>query len=147
MFSKLYCLVLDLAGRFIKRETANQFVKFCVVGVINTVVDFGIYIALTRSIDFWSYHLVWASALSFTVAVFSSFILNTFWTFRCTGSGWKKRAPSFFAVATGGLLVNSGTVLIIVTLGVWDIIAKIVATVVVLAWNFTLQKKWTFRIK
>ena len=147
MFSKLYCWVLDLAGCFIKRKTADQFIKFCVVGAINTVVDFGIYLSLTRLTEFWSYHLVLASALSFTVAVFCSFVLNTFWTFRCGGSDWKKRALPFFVVATGGLFVNSGTVFIIITLGVWDVIAKIVATAVVLAWNFTLQKKWTFRLK
>ena len=147
MFSKLYCWVLDLVGRFIKRETADQFIKFCVVGAINTVVDFGIYLALTRLTEFWSLHLVFASAISFTVAVCCSFILNTFWTFRCAKSGWRKRAMPFFIVALGGLFVNAGTVLVIITLGVWDVIAKIVATAVVLAWNFTLQKKWTFKMK
>jgi putative flippase GtrA len=128
-------------------ENTKQFVKFCLVGTLNTGVDFGIYLALTRLTSFWSWHVVAASAVSFSVAVLSSFVLNTFWTFRCGGSGWHRRVLPFFAVAIGGLLVNTLTVWFVVTLGVWDVLAKVVATAFTLAWNFTMQRRWTFKLK
>jgi putative flippase GtrA len=138
---------IGLLGRFVGHKTAKQFIKFCLVGTLNTGVDFGIYLALTRLTDFWYQNLVWASVVSFSAAVLSSFVLNTFWTFRAGGQGWQRRVAPFFAVAIGGLVVNAGTVWLLLTLGIFDILAKVVATVFTLAWNFTLQKKWTFRLK
>lgn len=145
MVKQLIDWPVSLLGRFLGRRTAKQFIKFSLVGTLNTGVDFGIYLALTRLTEFWYANLVWASVVSFTTAVLSSFVLNTFWTFRAGGQGWQKRVGPFFAVAIGGLLINAGTVWMLITLGFWDVLAKIVATAFTLAWNFTLQKKWTFR--
>jgi dolichol-phosphate mannosyltransferase len=121
-----------------------QFLKFCTVGAINTVVDFGIYVGLTRPFPFWGRHYVAASALSFVVAVLSSFLLNNFWTFGRRGVELR-RSVKFFIVAIGGLALSSLTFFILTRLGLFDLYAKLVVTAVVLAWNFTLQKKWTFR--
>lgn len=134
-----------LSDRLLGREAFRQFVKFSLVGTLNTGVDFGVYLALTRGLDFWSRHLVSASVISFGVAAVSSFLLNNFWTFRRDAAGWSARLPKFLLVASGGAGLNALTLGLLVGLGVWDILAKAVATVLVLIWNFTLQKKWTFR--
>lgn len=120
-----------------------EFIRFCIVGVINTGVDFAVYIGLTRPMPFWTQHYVLASACSFLVAVFSSFLLNTFWTFRRQNVEWA-RSVKFFAVAVGGLVLNAATLYTLTHFGLFDLFAKAAATGVVLAWNFTLQKKWTF---
>lgn len=122
----------------------RQFIRFCIVGAINTVVDFGVYIALTRPFPFWGSHLVLASVCSFIVAVSSSFLLNNYWTFGLRRLELK-RSIKFVLVALGGLGWNALTFFVLHRLGTYDLLAKAAATGVVLAWNFTLQKKWTFK--
>ncbi|MBN1585407.1 GtrA family protein [Candidatus Uhrbacteria bacterium] len=131
-------------ARWRGQAAVPQFVRFCAVGFVNTGVDFSVYLALTRLTDFWNGHLVAASAVGFSLAVLSSFFLNTFWTFRCSGTGWPRRIGRFFAVAVGGLAVSSATVWLVVSLGVWDVIAKVAAVVLAMAWNFNMQRRWTF---
>src|SRR5688572_23245899 len=128
-----------------KRRTMGQFVRFAAVGAFNTVLDFGVYVALTRGIPGWSERYVAAATVSFLVAVASSFLLNTFWTFRSDLNLWHRRAPKFLIVAAGGLAWNAFIIHTLTVMGAHDIIAKLVATGLVLFWNFTLQKKWTFR--
>lgn len=128
-----------------RRRVAAQFVKFAAVGAFNTVLDFGVYLWLTRSFEFWSERIVAAASVSFVVAVASSFILNNLWTFRQELSGWRRRSVKFFLVAIGGLLWNAAILHTLTTLGLHDIPSKLVATGIVLMWNFTLQKTWTFR--
>lgn len=128
-----------------RRRLAVQFVKFAAVGAFNTVLDFAVYLGLTRSSGFWGAHIVGAATVSFLVGVTSSFILNNFWTFRADVSGWRRRAPKFLAVAIGGLLWNDAILHLLTQAGMHDIAAKLAATGIVLFWNFTLQKTWTFR--
>ncbi len=123
----------------------RQFFRFVLVGVSNTLLDFLVYFVLTRGTVFFSDYLLFANAVAFSCAVASSFLLNNFWTFKVGAGGWEKRIPKFFVVSTAGLAINSAIVLALVTTGFFDIHAKIVATVVVLVWNFTAQKKWTFK--
>jgi len=138
-------LIVSLKDIILRRRvTAVQFAKFFIIGGINTVVDFGIYVALTRLFDFWSRHIVWAATVSFTVAVFSSYLMNTRWTFSQRQLDWR-RTMKFYVVATGGLGWNALIIYLLTNVGLYDIFAKIIATGLVLIWNFTLQKKWTFR--
>lgn len=127
-----------------KRRDARQFVKFCVVGSFNTALDFSVYYCLTRGIPFFGEHFVVAAVISFSIAVMSSFLLNTFWTFRAGGDGWRRRAPKFFAVAAVGVALNASIIKGLVDIGMFDLWAKVVAIGIVLFWNFTAQKKWTF---
>ncbi|MBI4457347.1 GtrA family protein [Candidatus Uhrbacteria bacterium] len=131
---------------FSENGAVRQFVRFGVVGAINTVLDLGVYVALTRHVVFWADHRVGAATVSFTAAVISSFILNTRWTFRRDFRGWPERGVKFFLVAVVGLAINAFVFHLGLTAGFHDIIAKIIATIVVIAWNFTLQRQWTFRV-
>ncbi len=128
-----------------QRKIAGEFVRFAVVGAVNTVLDFSLYYILTRSIFFFRAHLVLAAAISFCAAVASSFVLNTFWTFRKDSEGWHRRSTKFFVVAVAGLAWNSIILYGLTHVGMHDLLAKLAATAAVMLWNFTLQKMWTFR--
>jgi dolichol-phosphate mannosyltransferase len=127
------------------RHTTGQFVRFCLVGSFNTLLDFSVYVFLTRLFGFWSRHIVLAAVVSFAFGVTSSFILNTFWTFRKDLASWTERLPKFLTVAIGGVTWNALIIYGLTEAGIYDLIAKVFATGCVVAWNFTLQKKWTFR--
>lgn len=137
-FPKIQALARD-------RQAFVQFVRFGVVGAINTVLDFGVYVALTRSFVFWSEHIVLAAVASFIVAVTSSFLLNNYWTFRMDASGLHRKGVKFIVVAVGGLIWSAVILYSLTTAGMYDIFAKVIATGIVMIWNFTLQKFWTFK--
>ncbi len=129
----------------LRSVVTGQFLRFAVVGASNTALDFLAYLALTRGLPWWHAHLVAAATASFCLAAASSFLLNNFWTFGHDAAGWHRRAPKFFAVAVGGLAWNAAILQMLIAAGMHDILAKLLATAVVMIWNFTLQKTWTFR--
>ena len=52
----------------------------------------------------------------------------------------------FLAVSVGGLLLASGLLFVMVdTIGLHDVLAKFLIAIVVMFWNFSLNKFWTFR--
>jgi len=140
----LFALPQEYAARIRGNRDLRQFVKFCIAGSINTALDFVVYFSLTRGTEFFGRHFVAAAVISFSLAVMSSFLLNTFWTFRAGSDGWRRRAPKFFTVAAVGVVLNALILKGLVSWGLYDLFAKVIAIGVVLFWNFTAQKKWTF---
>ncbi len=63
---------------FATKEAARQFASVGLIGVFNTVVDFGAFNVL-RSV---SIPRNWAIVLAFSFATFISYLLNRRWTFR-----------------------------------------------------------------
>lgn len=131
-----------------KYPSLKQFIKFSIVGASITVFDFGIYTSLTRLIEFLGYYYLIANLISFSCAVTASFFLNKYWTFRNKERGIHLQYGKFLVVASIGL---AGNELILFSLvhffGVYDLLAKAIATAVIWFWNFFANKHWTFKDK
>ncbi len=128
----------------IGRPTLRQFIKFGLVGASNTVLDFGVYLALTRWLDL---HYLIANLIAFSLAASSSFILNKYWTFRDNRlDGLTFQYIKFLIVSTVGAFLTEFTLFALVHFaGIHDIIGKVTAIAVVTFWNFFANKHWTFR--
>lgn len=83
------------------RQTVSQFIKFALVGVMNTIVDFAVFQALNLLLG-WVY---FAQVIGYCCGLVNSYLWNSSWTFRQE----KKRTPREMLLF---LLVN------LVTLGV-----------------------------
>ncbi len=156
--------VITLARQ--NRKELERFLKFMMVGTIGAVVDFGILNVLmltlrARGVDLGMWHplgfivlngnLTFSNTISFTTAVLSNFTWNRYWTY--PDSRTKPLAGQlgqFFAVNLAGLIINL-TVLnglnplathLLGPLGYNA--AKAVATVVVMFWNFFINRFWTY---
>jgi putative flippase GtrA len=140
-FLSRYISLLPL-GKY--RQTYEEFVRFGLVGATNTVIDFGVYIVLTRGFAFWEKHFIIANAIAFAVAVLTSFLLNNFWTFNKNKQHLAGRGAKFLTVVAIALLWNSTILYVLTLLGYHDLLAKLVAVAVVGVWNFTLYKFWVF---
>ena len=129
-------------------ETGRQFLTFAVIGIMNTIVDFGIYYFLTRHIAFFDYHTsrrYLANSISFLIATSFSFWLNRSWTFRRTGRPAFSELLRFYVTTLGGLFVNNLILLFFSGfIGMEDLIAKIFSTVFNTVWNFIFKKLWVF---
>ena len=124
----------------------KQFIKFVIVGSVNTAIDFFIYFSLTRGTDFFEQHLLSANIIAFSIAATNSFFWNKKWTFRDQGKNYHVQYSKFLIVSIGGLLLSQGIFVIGVHyLKISDIITKLAAVVIVTFWNFALNKWWTFK--
>ena len=123
--------------------------RFAFIGGINTAIDFGILFLLTAlGLD----KLV-ANFFSTSVAFVFSFFANRTFTFKSTGSAKKQFLP-FLAVTLTGLWVLQPLVILAITQLLHSLdqalalfIAKLIATVVSLIWNYILYSRFVFKKK
>jgi putative flippase GtrA len=88
-----------------RRREFTRFIKFSVVGTIGAVVDFGTFNLLHALLGLWS---ILASIISFCAAVLSNFIWNRYWTYPDSRSKpIRRQALQFALVNTIGLLVRT----------------------------------------
>lgn len=132
----------------LKRFGIRQFIKFGIVGGMNTAIDYSIYYFLTRSFDYFQEHFLIANLMSFIIAVTNSFLWNKYWTFRDKGKKYHIQFPKFFMVNIIALTISQITLYLLVKeLGMNDLISKAVAIVIALFWNFFMNKYWVFKKK
>lgn len=130
-------------NNLLERRTVRQFIKFGLVGVSSTVIDWGIFYILNLS--FGVYYLT-AKVLSFSVAVINSFTWNRRWTFRSQNPNRSQEFLKFLIIALIGLFLNAFIMYLAVSIfHSRKIIGLIFATGIVTFWNFLANKFYTFR--
>lgn len=131
-----------------------QIAKFGVVGVANTVIDFGVlnYLSAAQHV-FSGLALIPLNMISFTAAVINSYFWNKYWTFKAGGDGAGKQFAEFIIISVIAIFLNSGLVYLLTLLpplgGVseqmWLNICKAAATLISLVWNFVGYKFIVFK--
>lgn len=131
------------------RREIDRFLKFGLVGTLGTVVDFSVLNVLILALSLSKF---WANTCSFSAAALSNFVWNRLWTFpESRQRPFGRQLAQFFAVSVGGYAINQALFLSLdrrVFFG-WGTLgynlAKAVAIVVVLFWNFCVNRMWTYR--
>ena len=121
----------------------KQVISFGIIGVLNTAIDFSVYWILTRVFGFY---FLMANMAAIVCAMCFSYFANKTFTFRTSGNH-KKEIIRFLTVQGSGFLIANGILFILVHLSVFDIYAKVIASVVFTLYNFTMQKLWVFGSK
>jgi putative flippase GtrA len=125
--------------------TQKQVMKFMTVGVINTTIDVIVYVVLTRGTTFFAESLTLAKLLSFLSGTVSSFILNRLWTFEVKQRFSFLEVVRFYSVVSVSLIVNLGVMAFLTrSLGIYDLVALLITTVVTFGISFSLSKAWVF---
>lgn len=120
----------------------RQFITFTGVGLVAAVAHYGVLIAL---VELGGMQPVIATLWGFLAGAAVSYVLNRRFTFR-SDRPHRAAAPRFLAVSTGGFVLN-GLVMWLLNEG-WGVpylLAQVIATLLVLFWNFTVNLLWTFR--
>lgn len=117
-----------------------QFVKFNLVGVVNTLVDFSVFTILT----FFGTYFMIAQVISYSLGVVNSFIMNKYWTFGVKSTPHGEEVLKFIAVNVLSLGVSLTLLYPLKPqLGVFS--AKIIATLFSMMVNFAGSKLWVFK--
>ena len=120
----------------------KQIAKFSIVGVINTIIDFGI---LNLLVQVFGWPVIWANTVSFSVAVTNSFFMNKYWTFDERVGKLHLQFGGFIIVALVGLGLSDLSVYYFnETMGLHYNWAKFISIFVVFAWNFLASKYLIF---
>ncbi|MBI5742723.1 MAG: GtrA family protein [Candidatus Niyogibacteria bacterium] len=131
-----------------------QFAKFALTGAMNTVLDAGILNLLSYLTGIYAGGWIVAlNSISFIVAVTNSYFWNKHWTFARADGAKAVEYLEFIGVAFVGLLLSNGIVYAVTTYiptdgltpAMVENIAKIIATAIVMFWNFTGFKFFVFK--
>lgn len=119
-----------------------KFIKFCIVGFAGVFIDFGITFVFKEVFKVQKYL---ANAIGFTTAATTNYIFNRIWTFQSHNPQVLQEFSRFFVIALIGLGINS--LIIWAMSGKFKVnfyVSKLVATVIVTAWNFLINAYFTF---
>ena len=128
-------------------------VRFGLVGAANTALDFGLLLVLA---NFFAVPHVIANIISSSIAFVSSFFANKKYTFKTTGQRVIREMILFTVVTLFGLWVIQSAIITLLTPPIQSIvtndtitlvIAKLVATLASLTWNYILYSKIVFKPK
>jgi len=123
-------------------ELFIKFFKFGIVGVSGVVVDFGVTWLMKEQLRLNKYI---ANSAGFGCAVLSNYVLNRIWTFHSADPHVGLQFAKFTMVAIIGLGMNNGIIYWLTERrGVKFYPAKLLATGVVMLWNFGANYLFTF---
>jgi putative flippase GtrA len=132
-----------------------QAIRFGMVGVLNTAIDFAVLNSLMLGFGVTAGPgLLLCNVAAFAVASLNSYLLNKRWTFAEKSAASARQYLRFIAFNFVGLLINS-LVLYLVTAGLprpefasavlWANFGKAVATGASMCWNFLTCRRFVFR--
>lgn len=123
------------------KKLIEQIMKFGVVGVIAFVIDYGLMVVLT---ELFGVNYLVSATVSFIVSVTFNYFASMRYVFtHKEGMSRRREFVIFVVLSVIGLGINDlfmwlGTGL----LGISYLISKLVATFVVMVWNFVTRKKF-----
>lgn len=137
------------------RAFVRRFIRFGLVGTTGFLIDFSLTWLCRDVLGVFEYV---ANCVGFTFGATSNYILNRRWTWRSQNPNIKAEFITFFAVSLCGLAINSLVIFLCMEswpvnltleIGGYEIsafwLAKLVATAVVMVWNFVVNNFFTFR--
>lgn len=134
-----------------------QLLRFAVVGLVNTLIDFGVLNVLILLLGATSsVGLLLCNGVAFLAANLNSYFLNKGWTFDTKTRGSSRQYLLFLGFSLGGLALNSMILYLLTdalpisgSLSPFVRIngAKACATSANMLWNYLIYKQFIFRGK
>ena len=118
----------------------KQLIRFGIVGVIATIIDYVILYLLTEYLDV--YYLM-SSTISFIISLIVNYLLSIYWVFAVKKKQTIKEVMLFIILSVIGLIVNQ-LILYIGTniFNLYYMMSKLIATILVMIYNFITRKKF-----
>jgi putative flippase GtrA len=136
------CAQMRKQQRLLQEELMRQFVKFNLVGLLNTALDFVLFSLLT----WFGVFYIWAQCISYVLGTINSYTLNKYWTFTQKGRLEPKQAMRFLVLNLGSLLLSLGMLAFLSDyMGINVLVAKLITTTVTTLFNYAGNKLWVFR--
>jgi len=121
------------------KSTVKEFGRYLIVGGLAFLADFSSLFLLTEKAGL---HYLWSATIAFLIGTMVNYVLSTRWVFSVRKvSNWLDEFALFAAIGVAGVLLNGGIIAFLVEVaGIGYLIAKLVATGLVLFFNFGARK-------
>lgn len=149
LFERIVRAVVGALLKLIGRELSDkqwqgfmQFVRFCLVGVSNTLISYGIYyifVAVKPELYLIGY------TAGFVASVLNAYFWNSRYVFKKKDEKAKTMAKTFLAYGTN-LFIGGGLLFLMVdVIHIHEMIAPLLNLAVTVPLNFLLNKFWVMR--
>ena len=121
------------------KQLVSQFMKFGIVGVIAFVIDYGLLVLLT---EVFSINYLVSATISFTASVVFNYAASMRYVFtHKEGMSRRREFVIFVVLSVIGLVINNVCMWAgVEQFGIHYLVTKIVATAIVMVWNFVTRK-------
>lgn len=146
----------------------KKFVKFGLIGVLNTLVDFAVFYVMDRWVIQEGPALILlgmtvvagpyiSNAVAYVVANVHSFVWNKLWTFEKRDRVTKGEAARYLMTSAGYLLISSVSLAVCIRIlslpllaalvpqGWTNLLAKLPTACVTIFYNYLMNKFWVFK--
>ena len=139
---KLFDRSLDILHIKLKKEQRDlllQIFKFVIVGGISTIIDWIIYYICYKYLKI---NPLISNIIGFSISVIYNFIASVNWVFNVNKSKNKKSIfVQFILFSIIGLLISEALLFIFINkIGMHAMLSKIIATAIVMTFNFVTRK-------
>lgn len=118
-------------------EDLSRFIKFGLVGVLNTIINWILFILLN---SMGVYYII-SNIIAYSISTLNSYLWNSKWVFKYTGDNVNQTTFKFIILNIIGLVLNTIILFLLVDIiKLPKIIALIIATGVVMILNYFINK-------
>lgn len=118
-----------------------QFLKFCVVGLSNTVISLAVYYIIL----YFGAHYVIASILSFIISVLNAYYWNYKYVFNTKSDILKSLIKTYTSYGFSCVLSTTLLIILVEYYNISELLAPILVLVITVPLNFILNKFWAFK--
>ena len=147
----------------------KKFVKFGLIGVLNTLVDFAVFYVMDRWVIREGPTLVLlgaavvtgpylSNAVAYVVANVHSFVWNKLWTFEKRDRVTRGEAARYLLTSAGYVLISTVSLAVCIRIlslpvlaplvpeGYTNLLAKLPTACVTIFYNYLMNKFWVFKV-
>ncbi len=124
-----------------------QTIKYFLVGGIGVAINLGLLYILTDFLGIW---YIMSQGIAIAISITNNFFLHRYWTFKneIVEPKTVQRYIKFFIVSVVGMSIQLGLTFVLVeNFALYYLYAAVIAIGSASAFNYLLNRKWTFEIK
>lgn len=119
-----------------------RFIKFGLVGVLNTLINWILFILLN---SIGVYYII-SNIIAYSISTLNSYLWNSKWVFKYSGDNIKETSFKFIVLNIIGLTLNTIILYLLVDIaGLNKLIALVITTGIVMILNYFINKLWVFK--
>ena len=125
----------------LKKILSNQFLRFCFVGGLSTIINYSVFYLLLVS----GIHYLISSAIGYLTGVLVGFTLNKKFTFRSESKQYSIEITKYLFVYTASLFLGLGLLRLLVSFGLSALLANVCSIGLTTITNFLGSKFFVFK--
>ncbi|MFA5125499.1 MAG: GtrA family protein [archaeon] len=136
---------LGLNAVLYKLKTKKEFYfRYLISSLTSGSVELGSFFVLN---SWFEINYVLAAIASFVFSALAGYVMKRKLAFRNTYRPRRKQFTVFLLISLGGIIINTGTVIVFVEAFVaWPTLAKLAGILVAFVYNYLMSKNITFKI-